>query len=136
MRSIDMSFAGLAFARHRSSGWCGLPLCGRVTERVGALAAHSCERSTMEWGRVVSLELQLSELDAQIIEGIAAGECTIRIANRVYLSRQGVEYHVSKLLRHLRVSNRTALVAKAYALGILAAGTWPPAVTKAGDRPR
>lgn len=68
----------------------------------------------------------LSDLDAKIIECIAAGERTISIATKLYLSRQGVEYHVSKLLQHLRVPNRPALIAKAYCMGILAADTWPP----------
>jgi DNA-binding NarL/FixJ family response regulator len=86
----------------------------------------------MKMGEVVSLKPCLSKLDAQIIESIAAGERTTHIANKVYLSRQGVEYHVSKLLRYLRVPNRAALVAKAYAMGILAVGTWPPAVRAEG----
>ncbi|MDP9863665.1 MULTISPECIES: LuxR C-terminal-related transcriptional regulator [Streptosporangium] len=72
----------------------------------------------------------LSELDVRIIESIAAGERTIHIAAKLYLSRQGVEYHVSKMLQNLRVPNRPALVAKAYSMGILAAGTWPPEVRK------
>ncbi|EEP73327.1 two-component system response regulator [Micromonospora sp. ATCC 39149] len=78
----------------------------------------------------MNLKFSLSDLDARIIESIAAGERTVHIANKVYLSRQGVEYHVSKLLQNLRVPNRPALIAKAYAMGILAAGTWPPTVSK------
>jgi len=78
----------------------------------------------------VSLRPILSDLDAQIIESIAAGEPTMHIANKVYLSRQGVEYHVGKLLRHMRVPNRAALVAKAYTLGILTVGPWPPVARK------
>ncbi|MGB3441059.1 MAG: LuxR C-terminal-related transcriptional regulator [Actinophytocola sp.] len=77
----------------------------------------------------------LSELEARIIEFIAAGEGTISIATKLYLSRQGVEYHVSKLLQHLRVPNRPALIAKAYCMGLLAADTWPPeARTQEFDR--
>ncbi|TDC67352.1 response regulator [Micromonospora sp. KC207] len=78
----------------------------------------------------MNLKISLSDLDARIIESIAAGERTVHIANKVYLSRQGVEYHVSKLLQNMRVPNRPALIAKAYAMGILAAGTWPPTVSK------
>jgi DNA-binding NarL/FixJ family response regulator len=74
----------------------------------------------------MNANFSLSELDATIIESIAAGERTEHIANKVYLSRQGVEYHVSKLLQHLSVPNRPALIAKAYSIGILAVGTWPP----------
>jgi DNA-binding CsgD family transcriptional regulator len=70
----------------------------------------------------------LSDLDAKIMERIAAGERTTCIANKLYLSRQGVEYHVSKMMERFRVPNRTALVARAYALGILRPEIWPPKV--------
>jgi DNA-binding CsgD family transcriptional regulator len=68
----------------------------------------------------------LSALDARILEGIAAGLGTIQLARKLYLSRQGVEYHVSAMLRRFRVSNRAALVSKAYSTGIFSVGTWPP----------
>jgi DNA-binding CsgD family transcriptional regulator len=68
----------------------------------------------------------LTPLDARILEGIAAGASTVQLASRLYLSRQGVEYHVGSMLRKLRVANRAALVSKAYSMGLLAAGIWPP----------
>jgi PAS domain S-box-containing protein len=70
----------------------------------------------------------LSEIDARILEGVAAGESTIRLASKLYLSRQGVEYHVGRLLRKLKVQNRASLVSRAYSLGILKVGSWPPRV--------
>ncbi|GAU69351.1 regulatory protein [Streptomyces sp. NBRC 110611] len=70
----------------------------------------------------------LSEIDARILEGIAAGLSTVPLASRLYLSRQGVEYHVTRLLRKLKVPNRAALVSRAYAMGVLTVGTWPPRV--------
>ncbi|MGD3110465.1 LuxR C-terminal-related transcriptional regulator [Streptomyces sp. YGL11-2] len=70
----------------------------------------------------------LSEIDARILEGVAAGLSTIPLASRLYLSRQGVEYHVTGLLRKLKVPNRAALVSRAYAMGVLTVGTWPPRV--------
>ncbi|MFF5113913.1 LuxR C-terminal-related transcriptional regulator [Streptosporangium sp. NPDC000509] len=76
----------------------------------------------------------LSELHVKIIESIAAGERTLKIAGKLYLSRQGVEYHVSKLLQQLRVPNRPALVAKAYSMGILLPGTWPPEAPRTDGR--
>ncbi|MFF4530130.1 LuxR C-terminal-related transcriptional regulator [Streptomyces sp. NPDC001407] len=72
----------------------------------------------------------LSEVDARIIEGIAAGVATVPLAARLHLSRQGVEYHVTCLLRKLRVPNRAALVSRAYSLGVLKVGTWPPKVVE------
>lgn len=72
----------------------------------------------------------LSDIDARILEGIAAGLSTIHLASRLYLSRQGVEYHVTRLLRKLRVPNRAALVSRAYSMGVLNVGTWPPKVVE------
>ncbi len=70
----------------------------------------------------------LTELDGRILEGVAAGASTVQLASRLYLSRQGVEYHVGSMLRKLRVSNRPALVSRAYSMGLLAADCWPPRV--------
>ncbi|MBP8535298.1 PAS domain-containing protein [Streptomyces sp. MK37H] len=70
----------------------------------------------------------LTETEARILEGIAAGLSTIPLASRLYLSRQGVEYHVTRLLRKLRVPNRAALVSRAYSIGVLNVGCWPPKV--------
>lgn len=70
----------------------------------------------------------LTDVDARILEGVAAGASTVQLASQLYLSRQGVEYHVSVMLRRLDVPNRPALVSRAYALGILGLGTWPPRV--------
>jgi PAS domain S-box-containing protein len=70
----------------------------------------------------------LTDVGARILEGVAAGVSTVRLAAQLYLSRQGVEYHVGAMLRRLNVPNRAALVSKAYELGILSVGTWPPRV--------
>ncbi len=81
-------------------------------------------------GVVVPRKKLLSEVDARILEGIAAGVSTVPLASRLYLSRQGVEYHVSGLLRKLKVPNRAALVSRAYSMGVLKVGTWPPKVVE------
>ncbi|GHA43268.1 hypothetical protein GCM10010329_77620 [Streptomyces spiroverticillatus] len=72
----------------------------------------------------------LSEVDARILEGIAAGVSTVPLAARLFLSRQGVEYHVTCLFRKLRVPNRAALVSRAYSMGVLKVGVWPPKVVE------
>ncbi|GID94513.1 LuxR C-terminal-related transcriptional regulator [Amorphoplanes digitatis] len=77
---------------------------------------------------VIGRKKILSKIDAKILEGIAAGLSTIPLAARLYLSRQGVEYHVSGLLRKLQVPNRAALVSRAYSMGVLNVGVWPPKV--------
>jgi len=70
----------------------------------------------------------LDELDAKILESVAAGVSSVRIASKVNLSRQGVEYHVSAMLRKLNAPNRAALVSRAYSMGVLPIGVWPPKV--------
>jgi PAS domain S-box-containing protein len=76
----------------------------------------------------VSEQRKLTALTAKILEGVAAGDPTMRLAAKLFLSRQGIEYHVSILLRQFKVPNRTALAAKAYSVGIFSMGCWPPRV--------
>jgi PAS domain S-box-containing protein len=75
---------------------------------------------------VIDSHRTLTDLDARILEGIAAGVPTVRLAAKLYLSRQGVEYHVSAMLRRFKVTNRAALVSKAYSVGIFSVDCWPP----------
>jgi PAS domain S-box-containing protein len=70
----------------------------------------------------------LTALDARILEGVASGVSTVDMATKLYLSRQGVEYHVSSMLRRLKAPNRAALVSRAYSMGLLSVGSWPPRV--------
>jgi PAS domain S-box-containing protein len=72
-------------------------------------------------------KLLLTDMDARILEGVAAGVPTVKLASMLYLSRGGIEYHVNILLRRLKVNNRPALVSKAYSVGLLCQG-WPPRV--------
>lgn len=73
----------------------------------------------------------LTALDACILEGVATGASTIQLASRLYLSRQGVEYHVGLMLRRFKAPNRAALVSRAYSTGVLTVGSWPPRVVPA-----
>jgi DNA-binding CsgD family transcriptional regulator len=68
----------------------------------------------------------LTPLDARILEGVATGASTVQLAARLYLSRQGVEYHVGLMLRRFKAPNRAALVSRAYSMGVLTVGNWPP----------
>jgi PAS domain S-box-containing protein len=76
----------------------------------------------------VGPQRKLTELTAKVLEGVAAGDPTVRLAAKLFLSRQGIEYHVSILLRQFKVPNRTALAAKAYSMGMFSIGCWPPKV--------
>lgn len=97
---------------------------GRVEGVMVLLQPDEAQRSAMVGGK----EKLLSEVDARILEGVAAGESTVQLAAKLYLSRGGVEYHVTTLLRKLKVTNRPALVSKGYSMGILGVGQWPPRV--------
>ncbi|KUJ66307.1 hypothetical protein ACZ90_38490 [Streptomyces albus subsp. albus] len=70
----------------------------------------------------------LTRVDARILEGIAAGQSTLRLASRLHFSRQNIDYRVTGLMRRFEVPNRTALVSRAFSTGMLDAGTWPPKV--------
>ncbi|MFC0105749.1 helix-turn-helix transcriptional regulator [Kibdelosporangium aridum] len=70
----------------------------------------------------------LTGMESRILEGVAAGASTVQLAVSLYLSRGGVEYHVTTLLRKMKVQNRSALVSKAYSMGLFGVGSWPPRV--------
>jgi DNA-binding CsgD family transcriptional regulator len=72
--------------------------------------------------------LQLTDLDARILQGVAMGMSTVNLATKLYLSRQGVEYHVGTMLKKFKAGNRPALVSRAYSIGVLDASSWPPKV--------
>lgn len=81
--------------------------------------------------------LHLSVLEARTLEGLAAGMTNSALGRALSLSRQGLDYHLARLRRTLHARSRCALVARAYALGVLAPGVWPPRVApSAVSRPR
>lgn len=138
--------------------WLDTALCGLAAgchSRVSERLAHRTGRSAdgpmhlvvrrLQSGRqdrtlVADLEqtgadhISLSSLAARVLEGVAAGESSAQLASRLYLSRQGVEYHVSALLRKLNAPNRTCLVSSAFTLGVLRTDCWPPRVADAHMR--
>ncbi|GHF85594.1 hypothetical protein GCM10018790_73930 [Kitasatospora xanthocidica] len=69
---------------------------------------------------------EVSPVEARILAAAARGATTAQIAREIGLTADGVNYHLARLSRRWRVPNRTALVARAYATGVLAADTWPP----------
>jgi PAS domain S-box-containing protein len=85
------------------------------------------EKGTEKVHSLSGRKLLLTAMDARILEGVAAGVPTIKLASMLYLSRGGIEYHVNILMRKLKVNNRPALVSKAYSVGLLCQG-WPPRV--------
>lgn len=70
---------------------------------------------------------EVSGMELRILTLVAGGSTTARTAKAVGLTVDGVNYHVGRLCRRWDVPNRAALVAYAYATGVLTPGTWPPA---------
>lgn len=73
----------------------------------------------------------LSPREVAVLEGIAAGRSSQQLARLLGVSQKGVDYHVKKLGDLLDAPNRTALVARAYASGVLLPHTWPPRAASA-----
>ncbi|MFG2310918.1 helix-turn-helix transcriptional regulator [Streptomyces sp. NPDC048566] len=62
----------------------------------------------------------------RIITLLAAGRSNTDIAEELHLSRQTLDYHLSRLRLLLEAPTRPALVARAYVLGLLSPTAWPP----------
>ena len=71
--------------------------------------------------RITSAELRVLQL-------VALGMTSRQIAERLWVSRQAVTYHIGNLFMKLRADSRAGLVARAYAMGVMSTGTWPPAI--------
>ncbi|MBW5420341.1 PAS domain-containing protein [Streptomyces sp. BG9H] len=76
----------------------------------------------------------LSTQEARILRLVAGGATTSVVARSVGIGVDGVNYHLTRLCRRFRAPNRTALVARAYVLGLLAPTAWPPAVAAPAAR--
>ncbi|MEC4018631.1 PAS domain-containing protein [Streptomyces sp. H27-D2] len=68
----------------------------------------------------------LTAAQVRILALLAAGCSNGEIASSLKLSRQTVDYHLSRLRGLLEAPTRLALVGRAYVLGILDPQTWPP----------
>ncbi|WP_408057849.1 PAS domain S-box protein [Streptomyces violaceus] len=74
---------------------------------------------------------RVTPAEARILALLAAGATTARAARETGLTTDGVTYHLRRLSSRWHAANRTELVARAYALGVLAPGVWPPEVSAA-----
>lgn len=77
---------------------------------------------------IVQRQVRMTPMDARILEGVAAGVSTTRLATSLHMSKGGVEYRVAALLRMLNAINRAELVSKAHSMGVLSTESWPPNV--------
>ncbi|MFG2779581.1 PAS domain S-box protein [Streptomyces prunicolor] len=78
---------------------------------------------------------RVTPIEARILALLAGGATTARAARETGLTTDGVTYHLRRLSVRWDAANRTELVARAYALGVLTPGVWPPVpVTDAAER--
>jgi PAS domain S-box-containing protein len=70
--------------------------------------------------------VRTTEVERRVLALLAGGATTARAARELGLSRDGVTYHLRRLSARWGATNRTELVARAYALGVLVPGVWPP----------
>jgi len=64
--------------------------------------------------------------EVEIILLLAAGSDTEKVATALCMSPHTATHHLGNMLRRSGSSNRTELVARAYASGVLVSGLWPP----------
>lgn len=72
----------------------------------------------------------LTAQEARILEHVASGLSSRQIAATLRVSRKDIDYHVDRLFQKLGCNTRPSLVAKAYSLGYLPAGRWPPKASR------
>ncbi|MGW0336360.1 PAS domain-containing protein [Streptomyces sp. NPDC003011] len=72
---------------------------------------------------------RVTATEARVLALLAGGATTARAARETGLTADGVSYHLRRLSARWGAATRTELVARAYALGVLAPGVWPPAPT-------
>ncbi|MEU2436103.1 PAS domain-containing protein [Streptomyces rubradiris] len=126
--------------RHRSR--YQVSVCWRApggAERYGELTADPVSDSAQETPALLVMLRVLgeraapgpgpaptTEVERQVLALLAGGATTARAARELGLSRDGVAYHLRRLSARWGAANRTELVARAYALGVLLPGVWPP----------
>ncbi|MFF1542371.1 PAS domain-containing protein [Streptomyces sp. NPDC058291] len=93
---------------------------------------HSASRARHVWAVITHQSLAheahppLTAAQIRILSLLAQGSSNSDIAASLKLSRQTLDYHLSRLRHLLGAASRPALVARAYVLGILAPHAWPP----------
>ncbi|MFD4670007.1 PAS domain-containing protein [Lentzea sp. NPDC058450] len=70
-------------------------------------------------------EVRLTAREATVLELRAAGHPISHIASRTGLTGRGVDYHLAQLAKRFGTTT-TGLVARAFHLGVLTTGSWPP----------
>ncbi|MFI6461518.1 PAS domain S-box protein [Streptomyces sp. NPDC050538] len=93
------------------------------------------EREPRDGGPGEDTPAQVTPIEARILALLAGGATTAHAARATGLTTDGVTYHLRRLSARWNAANRTELVARAYALGVLTPGVWPPVpVADTGER--
>ncbi|MEV5174262.1 PAS domain-containing protein [Streptomyces flaveolus] len=77
--------------------------------------------------------VRVTDTEQRVLALLAGGATTARAARELGLTKDGVTYHLRRLSARWGATNRTELVARAYATGVLATGVWPPEPGTAGE---
>lgn len=78
-------------------------------------------------------EAALTDREGAIACLIAAGLTNREVARELCISHHTVAQHVATMLRRFGAHSRCELVARAYAVGTLATGVWPPRRSDVGQ---
>jgi DNA-binding NarL/FixJ family response regulator len=73
---------------------------------------------------------KLTPREVGVLELVAAGWSTRRIARVLSVSDQCVTYHIGNLLAKFGTENRAGLVGRAFVFGYLLTDSWPPRVDR------
>ncbi|MFD3840659.1 diguanylate cyclase [Streptomyces sp. NPDC058642] len=132
--------AGALRPRHRSR--CQVSVCWPApggVERFGGLTADPVSDSVDETPTLLVMlrmrgererpavdPVRVTPVEARILALLAGGAATARAARETGLTSDGVTCHLRRLSARWGAGTRTELVARAYALGVLTPGVWPP----------
>lgn len=110
---------------------------GEVT---GAVAIATPDAPGSE--SVASRREQPTAAEIAVLTGLASGLTLQQVAARLGLTRRGVDYRLARLRQKLRSdgpggtpATTAGVVARGYAMGLLAPGTWPPRPGPGADLP-
>lgn len=136
LRQLRLAWEGLITRRVRRVETSAVLLDAQGRQRRAQLhlttVGRSAGRATHVWAVVMHQGLAhdahspLTAAQIRILSLLAEGSTNGEIATSLKLSRQAVDYHISRLRDLLGAATRPALVARAYVLGILAPHAWPP----------
>ncbi|MFG2356358.1 PAS domain-containing protein [Streptomyces sp. NPDC048521] len=140
-RALHRIWDDLVGGRRSSARTCAVLVDGDNGQRRAEVHLSSVCRTPSRvsgvWAVLTHLGLRhapqppLTATQVRILALLAAGRSNADIGGTLHLSRQTVDYHLSRLRDLLGAATRPALVARAYVLGILSPQAWPPRSTAA-----